>query len=81
MEKVKGKMKKIMTAIFLTLTSGLILTSCKKDCQPSTMDCSTIYYQCQPGEEVCGCDGVTYNCSFAAECEGRISEYTKGKCK
>lgn len=75
----KSKIKK--TAAFLTITTGLILTNCKKDCIPSTINCSTIYYQCQPGEEACVCDGVTYNCSLAAECKGGISEYTKGKCK
>ncbi len=65
----------------LTLIFSLTLTSCKKDCQPSTMDCSTIFYQCQTGEEVCGCDGKTYSCALEAECMGRISKYTKGKCK
>jgi hypothetical protein len=74
-------MKKISTLILVSTIILLAFSQCKRDCKPSTMDCSTIKYQCLPGEEVCGCDGVTYNCALDAECRGRISEYKEGKCK
>lgn len=73
-------MKKIFS-IFIAIFTLLLVTQCKKSCKPSTQDCSLIYYQCEPGQEVCGCDGKTYNCAQDAECVGQISEYTKGKCK
>lgn len=45
------------------------------------MDCTAIKFACSPGEEVCGCDGRTYDCELEAECVGRIRDYEKGPCK
>jgi hypothetical protein len=56
-------------------------TSCNKKCRPSTVDCTLIKYACQPGDEVCGCDGKTYSCGMDAECTGGIADYSPGKCK
>jgi hypothetical protein len=60
-----------------------MVSQCKEKktrCQPSGKDCSTLYYSCEPGQEVCGCNRITYNCPTEAECAG-MADYTKGKCE
>ena len=66
---------------FLIVLLSVLSASCNKDCRPSEMDCSAIKYACEPGKEVCGCDGKTYDCAMQAECEGKIADYKKGRCR
>ena len=67
-------------SIIVLLTFLTALTGCQKDCAKSTRDCTVIKYSCDAQEKVCGCDGLTYSCALAAECEGGLSEYTSGAC-
>jgi hypothetical protein len=79
---MKNKLKCLMTL----MVTVLLFTSCEKDIIDNNID-----YPCDTGqwidgcihtledEPVCGCDGVTYDNSSAAECHG-IVDYTPGEC-
>lgn len=74
-------LSKLLTGAVLFITPAILFSNCSKKCEPSTLDCTVILYKCEEGQEVCGCDNVTYACATEAECVGKIKTYKKGKCK
>jgi hypothetical protein len=69
-------MKRIVSALFLGV---LVIGACSK-----SNNCVAVYKEgCIVPEilaPVCGCDGVTYDNSWAAECAG-ITDFVQGRCE